>query len=250
MYTRTLAQLRTGVGYRADVRVTSAGRHSEAVVDWAVNQAIRKLHQMQAESGMVGVGRDSSLVTTATTTESNGWPQNQVATLPSDFLTPIGFSVGLGDDQWVEMLPFDEEERETYREHTYYEETGAPMFYRVVTGNDGTPLLRILPAADGVYSIAAIYITEPTTLVSDGDTYQFFDGGEEWVECDAAQAVLTRDGVKEPRAFQALQGRKSQAEARLLANMNRLGGGPSRRHDVTGMRARNRFLAASLYRSA
>lgn len=249
MYSRTLAQLRTNVGQRADVTISASGRHSQSVANWAINQAIRKLHQIQAESGVVGVQRDSSLVTTATTTESNGWPQNQVVTLPSDFLTPVGFSVNLGSDQWVEMLPFDELERETYREHTYFEETGAPVFYRIVTGNDGTPLLRVLPAADGVYSIAAIYIGEPTELSADGDTYQFFDGGEEWVECDAAMAMLERDGVREPRQFQALQQRKAEAEARLRAHQARLSGG-MRRQDVCGMRSRNRFLAASLYRSA
>lgn len=238
MITRTLKQLRDGSASRADVTSHSAGRYSDAVVDGFVNAAIRRLHLRMSEAGAIGTLR-TELATTSSTTDANGWPANEILVLPA-LTEVIGVSIE-EDGHYRPMTTFDELERDDF--DSAWRSTGRPHQYRLAQDSTGAQVLRLLPPSDGAYTVRIVYTLAPTTLSADSDSFSFFPPGDEWVECDAALAILeSLEGVGEVEHYRALERRARSLWMELERHLKRVNPSrPGRVQNTRRIRANGRL---------
>lgn len=215
MATRTLEELRERALIRADVVASAAGKHDPDVVDQYVNEALEEYHLELTECGHPQKFRRTTLSTTASSAVTNGIPAHGYVTLPSDFMQLLGIWIVEDDGSHT---PLD-----AFTEHDYMNagDTGKPLRFRLAEDDDGLKVVRILPNADAVYTIAVTYVPNPEQLEHDSASFTFFPGTAELVICDAALRLLEDDGVQEGSHYQAVQARREQARQRLYKHAMR-----------------------------
>jgi hypothetical protein len=209
MATRTLAQLRSRVAKRAAVTVATGARHTATDVDAYINDSIESYHLALTECGHPQRVKRATASTSASSADSNGFPAYSYVALPSDFLALLGVW-RMNDD--ARACPLD-----AFAESDYglVGETGEPKRFRLAENSAGLKILRLLPNADAVYTIAFVYLPAPSVLAVDGDTIAVYPGGTEFIVCDSALKLLEDDGVQESAAFQAITARREAARQEL-----------------------------------
>lgn len=190
---RTLAQLRTEVLQRADidsstdfVDVSVGGE-----VDRYINESIRELFDLLVESA----GQEFYITTDTVTMDGSG-----SVTLPSDFylMKMVSYQESSTSNYPLEPITL----RETWRTQesaAWYR--GYPhrrdIRYRIqgdFSGTDGAHVqsLHYFPASS-TGTLLLHYVPQPPTLDEDADTWDGFNGWEEYVIIDAALKILEKE---------------------------------------------------------
>lgn len=161
MSVRTLAQLREEVRDRADVRYATEFL-SDAEVDRFINQSIRELYDLLIENS------DQEFFATWDLIALDGSPSYP---LPGNFYRLLGVDYAVGG-RWVAMDSFRFRERNA-------EPSGTPR-YRLRSDE-----ITIIPRS--TTGLARLwYIPKAVELIGDLDTFNGYNGWEEYVVVDAA----------------------------------------------------------------
>lgn len=233
--TLTLAQLREEVGLAIDVPIGDAYLPSANVTRW-LNMAIQEYAALRAQYGLLDSKRTTLTGSTSTTAGTDGFPANEILTLPSDFASVVALNLNYqGDQRPLQAMSESDRIRFLGIPLQYY---GPPEYYAVI---DATPSLslqaraRVWPPMQTAYTFELVYRPQHAVLIVDSDTWEYLPGTEDYVLCTVAMKEATREGVQEPQQFQALQLRKQNALDALI-RMSSRGGGVRTMRDT---RARN-----------
>lgn len=233
---------RTGVTIGANTRATSDD------VDRWLNQAIGKYHLELTRTGDQAIKR-TTLTTSASTTETNGWPANEFVAFPSDFFALVGLTIYDGDRR-LTMNEFSEAQRDEFEQDwASYWSPGLPVEYRLAVDTADSKGARLLPPSDGAYTIELLYIPTGTALAHEEATHTFITGTEDVVVCDAAMMLLQGDGIPEPKAYDEIVRSRNEALMllkRFAAAQNR--SGSSGMVNTRRQRDRNRRFASPFWR--
>ena len=165
--TRTLAVLREEVGYAADVTIGDA-RYPNALVDRWINDAIQAYAVLKRNLGFDDSKRSTLTGSASTSAGADGFPLNEMVTLPADFGSVTSVYVNDSGRRW-QLTALAESDRATVG---FLSTSGPPESYTVV---DATPTaaakLRVWPPSNAAYSYELTYAPEPTVLVAVGDTW-------------------------------------------------------------------------------
>ena len=130
--------------------------------------------------------------------------------------------------QWITILPFLFSERNLYSWLPIaWNILGITNIrYRIVGGN-----LQFIPVPLNQNKVQLWYIPTPTPLVADTDTFDFVNGGEEWVILDVAIKAKIKEESDTTALEQMLARETSRLESMLLPNRD--SGSPQRIGDVS-----------------
>lgn len=215
--TRTLAVLREEVGYAADVTIGDA-RYPNALVDRWINDAIQAYAVLKRNLGFDDSKRSTLTGSASTSAGADGFPLNEVVSLPTDFGSVTSVYVNDSGRRW-QLTALAESDRATVG---FLSTSGPPESYTVI---DATPTsaakLRVWPPSNAAYSYELTYAPEPTVLVAVGDTWEYAPGTSDLVVCDVAKKILGRDRVDEPETYRVVSERYDRAmQALQLASSN------------------------------
>lgn len=177
MPSKTLAQLRTAIRNKGDYPVSLV--FTDTVVTGYVNEAIAELVRI------VGSAYEGYYDTTATVSTVAG---TQTVNLPSDFLKLRAL------DRQIDSEHFTPLDRVTLKETYSMGGRGMPRGY-MLHGGTAPGVIRLWPIPDAVYTLRVTYEPLFTQLTSDGDTFDFRNGWEEYVH----QAALLRMDAREEK---------------------------------------------------
>lgn len=220
MATLTLEELRNRVNNRVSTLAYGpAKRHKPSALDAWINDGIEQYEMLLTDYCNTDRLARTTLTTSTSSTESNGFPQNEFVTLPTDYLELHRISIVDGVDR-IPLDPYVEMETDeivgTNIWDPYYPEgsPGRPRRYRLAKYRDSSgnyiSIVRLLPAADNTYTLEVIYQPKPPTLTDGSDRYETFPGTTDYIVCSAAMSVAEFEGVYEGKAYQALQARRDE----------------------------------------
>lgn len=238
--TRTLAQLRADVCDAADiVDGGTTGRHTTANLNRRINQAIQQFQRLVTECGQPTYLKRTDVSTaTSATQDASGWAPRDYLTLPSDFYHLVGIDITQGSTT-ISMQDFMTAERNQFRDVPTWLSTngiGMPVYYQTAGKNAaGSRIVRVIPAADAVYTCTIFYLPYATDLATDSDTFDGIAGYEDWVIYQAAMDSLRRDGTSP--TYAALQAERDRLQVQMAAQFAR-SAGPGRRIDTKLARQR------------
>jgi len=218
----SLAVLRQRVRQRADMETSQFVKDSE--LNGYLNASIAELYDVICQK----YGNDYFAVSTIISTTPSGLTYS----LPSNFYKLLGVDVltqgsnASPDAVWTSVQRFEFSERNRRLGSVYYNNYMGPGFRYRLLGNqillDGSP--------GSVFSLRVWYIPTPVQLSADADTFDGYNGWEEFAVVDAAIKCLE----KEESDTRALQSRKQFLENRIeSAAGNRDAGSAPRITDVT-----------------
>jgi hypothetical protein len=224
--TLTLAQLREEVGLALDVPIGDSYLPNATVDRW-INQALQEYTALRAQYGLIDLKRSSLVGSTSTTPGTDGFPANEILSLPTDFGALHALTYVSNGNRY-ELKRMAESDRQTWW-IDHVSTLGPPEFYAIV---DATPSLparaRVWPPMQSAYTFELVY--RPTLPSTDTeDTWEYLPGTEDLVICRVAMKEATRESIQEPAQFQALQMRYQSA----LEAMQRMS---ARNGGVTAMR--------------
>jgi hypothetical protein len=197
MATFTLAQLRSRVRQRADMETSQFVTDSE--INGLINASIAELYDVIAQK----YGNDYFAVSTQFTL-ANG-AQSQA--LPADFYKLLGVDSRLDQNAWQTVNRFEFSERNLRDSQLLRIPAGNPEFRYKLFGNE----IRFDVPMSQSTEIRVWYVPFPVQLVADVDTFDGYNGWEEYVVVDAAIKCLE----KEESDTRDLQLRKQQLETRI-----------------------------------
>lgn len=236
--TLTLAQLRAEVGRAIDVPIGDAYIPT-ADVDLWLNMAVQEYAQLRAQYGLYDAKRTTITGSTSATAGSDGFPANEVLSLPTDFASVVSLNLNYQGAQYP-LTAMSESDRVRFMgaPATTY---GPPECYAVI---DATPSLslparaRVWPPMQSQYTFELIYRPQQAALALTSDTWEYLPGTEDYVICTVAIKQSCREGIQEPSQFQALQMRKQSALDALIRMSSRGGGVQTMRDTRSLNRAR------------
>lgn len=210
--TRTLTNLIADVRLRADNQALT-----DAEITEFINQSIADLRdQLASKFGDEYFETETPLTTTAS-----------VATvpLPADFLYETGLFWLNGSDKFriVKATNVDAEEFITGAGWTSFYD----VRYRLQAAN-----IKFYPTPLGVHTVTLKYIPTSVRLTMGSDTFDGYNGWEEWVILDAASKCLEREGNDEDAAL--LAPRKQRMEQRIADMADRDHASPAAIQDTRG----------------
>lgn len=216
--TRTLAILREEVGYAADCTVGDA-RYPTTLVDRWINDAIQAYALLKRQLGFDDTKRATLTGSASTSAGPDGFPLNEVVSLPADFGSLLSVFVFDGGRRW-QLTALAEVDRNLVG--FGFPNSGPPEQYTIV---DATPTaaakLRVWPPSSSVYTYELNYSPEPVLLVNVGDSWEYAPGTQDLVICDVAKKILGRDRTDEPEMLQVVSDRYDRAyQALYLASNN------------------------------
>jgi hypothetical protein len=214
MTTLRVADIMTRAAHLSGCLVGPDTRHTPSLLVTVINDSLERYHALKNETGHPHNIARVVLSTTGSAVETLGWPLNSYVTLPADFFQLVGASIELtGGFTSRALNPFSEGMSEL-QWSAWPPTVGSPEFYRIGRDTSGNAIMRLLPAADSVYSLTAIYIPGFTAL-GENDSYTFVHGTELAVVADVAMTMLESDGIQESTQYQAIQQRRDEARATL-----------------------------------
>lgn len=246
--TRSLAQLRGDVADRADITVSTAGRHTTVNMNRRINEAIQRYVRMVSKASGTFYVKQSVVSTSASATvDAANWAPRDYLALPSDFYELLGIDLTFnGTTYSLDQFGFDE--RNQFREYPAWMQTngvGIPVMYELSGSNAaGTRIVKVIPSSDGVYSCVIWYLPVVADLTADADTFDFIAGYDEWVVNRAVMDSLLRDGTSP--AYAAAQAENAQLEAAMnweFATQS----GAKRRIDTLARRATSARFSRGLW---
>lgn len=222
MQTVTLSGLRARVRKKLDAE--QAETPTDAQVDSAINNAIRRLHSMLAQFSEDDFTESAILATIANQSyvdlpsdflalRAIEWMPDATAVLPeivtegedpiltedgSPLETETGVATFTGSDSAEPLTRFNLRERPRY---TGPWTDGRPGVYRLV-GRSASHIERIelAPVPTSVHTLRIWYIPVAATLSTDSDTYDGRSGFDQWVVLEAAIEFAT-DEESDVRAW-------------------------------------------------
>lgn len=234
--TLTLLQLREEVGLCLDVPTGDAYLPSATLDRW-INMAVQEYGALRAQYGLLAEQRATLTGTASTTPGADGFPANEILTLPSLFASLVALNYIDGTTQRP-LTAMAESDRQRLWGTTFY---GPPECYALI---DATPSLsarvRVWPPMNSAYTFELIYRPAPAVMVLTSDQWEYLPGTEDYVICSVALKEATREGIQEPQQFQALQMRK-QTAADALMRMAHRGAGVATMRDTRTQKALNRY---------
>lgn len=212
---KTLLQLRTQSRERADM--TNSTFISDSELNSYINSSISELHDIMIQS----YGSDYFIDTYEFSTVSG----TAEYALPSDFYKLRGVDIKLNGQDWFAIKPFNFNERNRFEGFGAWSLLGiANVRYRLIGNN-----IRFTPEPTGVVDVKLWYIPLPTELSSDSDTFDQYNGYQEYIIVDAAIKMLQ----KEDSDVSVLLTQKTALKRRIEeASQNRDAGSPESVSDV------------------
>lgn len=235
--TLTLAQTREEVGLALDIPTGDAYLTSVTLQRW-VFMAVQEYAALRAQYGLMDEKRTTLTGSVSTTPGTDGFPANELLSLPADFGSVVALNYNLNGTQYP-LRALAETDRQKWW-GTPLQTLGPPEAYAVI---DATPSLparaRVWPPMQTAYTFELIYRPTVVAMAVDADTWEYLPGTEDYVICTVALKQATREGVQEPAQFQALQMRKQNA-LEALQRMSARAGGTNSMRDTRGMARANR----------
>lgn len=219
MSTLSLLELRTAAQQITDVVIGPSERFTVESVDRMINESLEQYWLLLTDAGDPQRQTRATLTTSASTTETNGWPANEAVALPADFMALLSAKIQTSTECERRLEVFGESDVETEWDF-FTPHAGEPKRVRIGVDSAGGKLLRLKPAANGVYTIIITYIPLPTLLQGDDETFVFVPGTSDWVISDVALKILEVDDNVGGLA-QALMARKNRAEESLRQHASR-----------------------------
>jgi len=185
MATKTLSAMRTEIANRVNFTVpASSGTFitiSEA--NAMINASIAELYDLITQK----FGNDYFVKDPAYTFPLVSGTESYA--LPSDFFKLLGVDFQLSSDEAITLKPFMFSERNQYTRSIVRGLTNAEfMRYRIRAGK-----LWFSPKPSSTNTITVWYVPLPTTLSADGDTFDGYNGWEEYVITDVCIKFLGKE---------------------------------------------------------
>src|SRR6187549_1894025 len=210
--TLTLSQIREEVGLCLDAPIGDAYL-SNATVDRWINMAMQEYSALCAQYGLGPEQRATLPGSSSTTPGADGFPANEILSLPADFAALKSLSY-VSNGFRVQLRLLAESDRQTYWAYPL-SNYGPPEAYALV---DATPSLparaRVWPPMQSAYSFELIYRPQTEDTASE-DIVSYLPGTEDLIIARVAMKQATREGIQEPNQFAALQERYQLALAAL-----------------------------------
>jgi hypothetical protein len=210
--TRTLTDLIADVRFRADNQAAT-----DAEITELINQSIADLYDMLAAA----FGDEYFEVDAISTTQANV----ETLALPSNFYKLTGVWRQISSNQWVRLLKYGVTESEQIVPTTGWDYVG-DVYYRLRAAD-----IRFVPTPQASFTINVKYCPAAVRLVNPTDTFDGYNGFEEWPIVDSSMKLLEREGNDSNAAL--LAGRKDRMEKRIAEMADRDQAEPSRILDVT-----------------
>lgn len=189
MATATLAQIITRVRfigtYENSIKFTST------LITGEVNAALAELYELLDDAH----GGYFDTTGTVSTVAAQDW-----VALPSDFWRLKGVDILIGG-RYYALDQIGIEQRNDYQTST-----GRPCAYRTTAGST-RGRLTLYPTPSGVETIRVVYTPTFTPLVNDSDSFEYYNGFEDYVVC----STLLRLDQREERPL----GERQQELARI-----------------------------------
>lgn len=198
MATWTLANLRTEVRRRADIETSQYVKDPELTN--YINSSIAELYDVLTQK----FGNDYFL-NTYTFNLVNG---QAAYNLPVTFFKSLGVDIKVSAaNEYQTLRRYEFNERNRYNASLLRGVYGSTYLRYRIQGNQ----INFTPTPTSTEEIRLFYIPLPTTLSADGDTFDGYNGWEEYVIVDAAIKCLE----KEESDTRALQARKAMLNQRI-----------------------------------
>jgi hypothetical protein len=220
-----MSRVRTLTNLIADTRQRAGMESSQFVTDAEVteylNQSIAELYDLVlAARGEEYYSASGSFSTS---------PGIQTYSLPASFMQLLGVDVTLGGVTFT-ITPYNFAARNAFNQWRAWTAMawgpGQAVYYRLQASN-----ISFIPTPTGVYTVNLWYVPCATRLSGPGDTFDGFNGWEEYVVVDAAMKCLE----KEESDVSQLAARKMSLTARIQGMAgNRDAGNPETVSDVMG----------------
>lgn len=207
MATKTLTELTGSIRRRTDNNSTN--RHTDADLTSYVNSAIGEIYELFSHHCPDTLLTGSDYTTSSTSSY----------TLPTDLYKIRGVDLKHSDNDVVTLMPYNFQERNRFNQDIYpfYSSRVSPYWYHRVGDN-----LKIIPDTVANETLTVHYIPEPTLLTGSADTFEFYNGWEDYVIAAASIRVRVRD----EEDFQAEMMEKQIAERRIIGAAETLDSGP------------------------
>jgi len=207
---RRLDDLLSDVRLRADNSALD-----DATITEFINQSITDLYDML----VLAFGDTYFEVETTRTTS----PSLATVALPDDFYKLTGLFWTNGTRKFpIRQVP--QLEAEAFVPGAGWSDY-SEVKYRLQIGN-----LKFYPTPLGIHAVTIKYVPSAVRLVNDSDTFDGYNGWEEWPVIDAAMKCLEREGNDGDAAL--LQPRKDRMEMRIAAMSDRNEAEPMRIQDI------------------
>ena len=225
--TLTLAQTREEIGLSIDVPIGDAYLPNVNLDRW-INMAVQEYAALRAQYGLMDEKRTTLTGSASTTPGTDGFPANELLSLPADFASVVTLNYNFNGAQYP-LRAMSESDRQRWWS-VPLQALGPPEAYAVI---DATPSLparaRVWPPMQTAYTFELVYRPQPATLVADGDTWEYLPGTSDLVVACVALKQAVREGIQEPNQYQGIQGRYDRALAALQRMAHRGAGVASMR---------------------
>lgn len=179
MATFTLAQLRTEVRRRADMETSQFIKDAELTS--YINTSIAELYDLLVQKFGNDYFFNSYSFSLVPGTESYN--------LPADFFKLLAVDIQLANGEYNTVKRFELNERNKYNSTVLRGVYGSSWLRYRVAGSK----LYFAPIPQSSETIRIYYIPLPTTLVGDSDTFNGYNGWEEYVLVDATIRCLNKE---------------------------------------------------------
>ncbi len=236
--TVTLANLRSDVVRRADVEGMS-DRYPNADVDRMIRTSIGAFRDLVSQNGHHHYLR--SFATTCNIFAPAAKYDAIDIPTPADLVRVYGVDLTVNNREHS-LDTFEMAERNAYNDRP----SGIPRSFRArfpVDSLQGSNPegLWVIPRPDKAYAARIFYLPalDSTSFDTDGETYDFINGWEEWVICDVARKILTQE--QDAQAFGVVSATLARIEAAIEHHAPRkVRSGPSRVTETRNVRRRGR----------
>lgn len=179
MASYTLAQLRTEVRRRADIETSQFIKDAE--LNSYLNSSIAELYDLLVQKFGNDYFFNSYSFSLVPGTESYN--------LPADFFKLLAVDIQLANGEYNTIKRFELNERNKYNSTILRGVYGSSWLRYRVAGSK----LYFAPIPQSSETIRIYYIPLPTTLASDSDVFNGYNGWEEYVIVDAAIKCLNKE---------------------------------------------------------
>lgn len=198
MPTVTLTTLRSAARERADQLNSSF--ISDTELTRYINASAQELYDLLVESN-----KDYAVTLLSFTIAGSA----SSTTLPSDFYKLRGLDLSL-NGSWCPVWPYDQMERGRFQDLALNRSTSS-VYYHLYNNT-----LEFLPSSYAPGSYRLRYVPFMTVMVNDSDTFNGYNGFEEYIIVDAA--IKMRD--KEESSTTTLKEQKERLLTRIQAMVN------------------------------
>lgn len=182
----TLAQLKTDIGYQADVVLGASGRYTPAMVTRFINQSIQRFRERVSSEGINRYLVSYSTVTSSGPTGTFPFQIVDLSAITPRIVRVFGIDVQY-QNVWHTLThrPFAERAR--------YSGLPTATNFPVSWCQMQTDQVALLPSPDNEYNLKAWYLPLLADLVDDSDVFDGVAGWEEYIVWDVVCRLLNRD---------------------------------------------------------